>query len=90
MYSLHTDNRLGVYSALKVAESLTNGVIVFLLGKNMGGSVSCLSKFIFEKLGINKALISDITWITKGIKHNKGVVISLRDSAIPRKIFCSY
>ena len=86
--SAYLDNRLGVYSALKVAESLTNGVIVFSTWEEHGGgSVSYLSKFIFEKLGINKALISDITWITKGIKHNKGVVISLRDSAIPRKIF---
>ena len=32
-------------------------------------------------------MISDITWVTKGVKAGKGVVISLRDSAIPRKSY---
>ena len=46
-----------------------------------------LGKFIQEKYNVSKALISDITWITEGVKHGKGCVISLRDSGIPRKSF---
>ena len=34
-----------------------------------------------------QALISDITWITEGVKHGKGCAISLRDSAIPRRLY---
>jgi len=32
-------------------------------------------------------LISDITWITEGVHPGKGVVISMRDSGIPRQKF---
>ena len=32
-------------------------------------------------------MISDITWVTEGVLAGKGVVISLRDSGIPRKEF---
>ena len=33
------------------------------------------------------ALISDITWVSDGVEHGKGVVISLRDKNIPRRSF---
>ena len=33
------------------------------------------------------AFISDITWVTDGVKHGNGCVISLRDSGIPRRSF---
>ncbi|MEQ8879830.1 MAG: M20/M25/M40 family metallo-hydrolase, partial [Cyclobacteriaceae bacterium] len=36
---------------------------------------------------IKPALISDITWVTDGVPHGEGVVISLRDKNIPRKVF---
>ena len=86
--SCYLDNRLGVYNALKVAENLTNGVIVFSCWEEHGGgSVGFLINFIHSKYNINKALISDITWVTEGVKAGKGVVISLRDSGIPRRSF---
>ena len=50
-------------------------------------SVGYLGKFIYEKYGVNQALISDITWITDGVKHGNGCVISLRDSGIPRRAY---
>jgi putative aminopeptidase FrvX len=34
-----------------------------------------------------QALISDITWITEGVTHGKGVAISMRDSLIPRRSY---
>jgi len=86
--SCYLDNRLGVWNALKVAENLENGVIVFSCWEEHGGgSVGFLTNFIHSKYNINKALISDITWVTEGVKAGKGVVISLRDSGIPRRSF---
>ena len=82
------DNRLGMYSALKVAESLENGVIVFsCFEEHGGGNVPLLIKYLYEQYKIKQALISDITWVTDGVSHGNGVVISLRDRNIPRKKF---
>ncbi|MAJ89816.1 MAG: aminopeptidase, partial [Flavobacteriales bacterium] len=86
--SCYLDNRLGVWNALKVAKTLKNGIIVFSSWEEHGGGTTAyLGKFIYEKYNVKQALISDITWVTKGIKHGKGCVISLRDSGVPRKIF---
>ena len=84
----YMDNRLGVWNALKVAEKLENGIICFSAWEEHGGgSVGYLAKFIYEKYGVKQALISDITWVTEGVKHAKGVAISIRDSGIPRRTY---
>lgn len=84
----YMDNRLGVFNALKVAETLKDGVIVFSCWEEHGGgSVSYIQRYLQESYGIQQALISDITWITEGVKHGKGVAISMRDSLIPRRSF---
>ncbi len=84
----YMDNRLGVWNALKVAETVEDGIICFSCWEEHGGgSVSYLQKFIYEKYGVKQALINDITWVTKGVPHGKGVVISLRDSLIPRRSY---
>jgi putative aminopeptidase FrvX len=86
--SRYLDNRLGVWNALKISETLENGIVVFSSWEEHGGgSVGYLTNFIYNKFKITKALISDITWVTKGVLAGKGVVISLRDSGIPRKEF---
>ena len=86
--SSYLDNRLGVWNALKVAESLEDGIICFSSWEEHGGgSVGYLARFIYEKYNISQALISDITWVTEGVKHGKGAAISLRDSGIPRKLY---
>lgn len=86
--SAYLDNRLGVYNALKVAETLKDGVIVFSCWEEHGGgSVPYLIKFIYEQWQIKQALVSDITWVTDGVDHGKGVAISMRDRNIPRKNF---
>jgi putative aminopeptidase FrvX len=86
--SAYLDNRLGIYNALKVAENLTNGVIVFSCWEEHGGgSVPFLAKFIYEKWKIKQALISDITWISDGVYAGKGVAISMRDRNLPRKTY---
>lgn len=84
----YMDNRLGVWTALKVAETLENGIIAFSCWEEHGGgSVEYLGRFIYEKFGVTQALVSDITWVTDGVFHGKGTVISLRDSGLPRRSY---
>lgn len=84
----YMDNRLGVWNALKLAETLEDGVICFSCWEEHGGgSVGYLAKFIYENYNVKQALISDITWVTKGVKHGEGVVISMRDSGLPRRSY---
>jgi putative aminopeptidase FrvX len=86
--SPYMDNRLGMWNALKVAETLENGAIVFSTYEEHGGnSVGFCGKFLLEKYGVRKALISDITWVTDGVPHGKGVAISMRDSGLPRRSY---
>ena len=86
--SPYLDNRLGVWSALKVAETLENGAIVFSTYEEHGGnSVGFCARYLLENYGVHQALISDITWVTSGVKHGGGVAISMRDSSIPRRSY---
>ena len=86
--SPYLDDRLGIYNTLKVAETLTNGVIVFSCWEEHGGgSVNYLAEFIYKKWGVRQALISDVTWATEGVEPGNGVAISLRDRNVPRKTF---
>lgn len=86
--SAYLDNRLGIYNALKVAETLKDGVICFSTWEEHGGgAVPYLAKFIFDKWNVKQALISDITWVSDGVEHGKGVAISMRDRNIPRRKF---
>ncbi len=86
--SCYLDNRLGVYNALKLAETLKDGAIVFsTYEEHGGGSVSYIQKYLQEKFKINQALISDVSWISDGVFPGKGPVISMRDSLIPRRSF---
>ena len=84
----YMDNRLGCFSALKVAETLKDGIIVFSTWEEHGGgSVSYLQKYLVEHYNISQALISDISWISDGVFPAKGPVISMRDSMIPRRSY---
>jgi putative aminopeptidase FrvX len=86
--SCYLDNRLGIWNALKVAETLENGALVFSCWEEVGGgSVGYLGKYLWEQWKIRQALISDITWVTNGVKHGKGVAVSMRDSGIPRRSY---
>lgn len=84
--SPYMDNRLGVWTALKLAETLENGIIVFSTYEEHGGnSVGFLGNYIYKNYAVRQALIADITWVTSGVTHGGGVAISLRDSGIPRR-----
>jgi putative aminopeptidase FrvX len=84
----YMDNRLGCFSALKVAETLKDGVVVFSTWEEHGGgSVSYLQKYLADNYKVSQALISDISWISDGVFPAKGPVISMRDSMIPRRSY---
>ncbi len=84
----YLDNRLGLYNALKVAETLENGALAFSCFEEIGGgNVPALLDSLVEKYPIKQALISDITWVTEGVKAGDGVAISIRDENIPRRRF---
>ncbi|MDW7695409.1 aminopeptidase [Flammeovirgaceae bacterium SG7u.111] len=86
--SCYMDNRLGCFNALKVAETLENGIICFSCYEEVGGGTAMyLGKYIYENYGVKQALISDITWVTDGVRPGKGVVISMRDSGLPRRSY---
>lgn len=86
--SCYMDNRLGVLNALKVAETLENGVIAFSCWEEHGGgAVPYLAKYMYKQWGVKQALISDITWVTEGVLHGEGVAISMRDRNVPRRSF---
>ena len=86
--SPYMDNRLGVCVALEIAKTLKNGAIVFSTYEETGGgSVGFIGRFLLEKYQISQALISDITWVTNGVKHGEGVAISMRDKGVPRRVF---
>ncbi|RZS94784.1 aminopeptidase [Cecembia calidifontis] len=84
----YLDNRLGIYNALQLCETLENGWVVFsTYEEHGGGSIPYLLNFIQKRAPIKQALISDITWVTDGVHHGEGVAISIRDKFIPRKKF---
>jgi putative aminopeptidase FrvX len=86
--SNYLDNRLGVYNALKLAETLEDGAIAFTCWEEHGkGSASVIGKFLYEKFDVDQALISDISWVTEGVPHGKGTVVSMRDSGLPRRVY---
>jgi len=86
--SPHLDNRLGVWVALQVAETMENGAIVFSTYEELGGnSVGYCAAYLLQRFGLRQSLICDITWITEGVQHGNGVAISLRDKGVPRRVF---
>ncbi|MDX2360201.1 MAG: aminopeptidase [Crocinitomicaceae bacterium] len=86
--SPYMDNRLGMWNALKVAETLENGAIVFSTYEEHGGnSVGFCAKYLLDQHEVYQALISDITWVTPGVKHGGGVAVSMRDAGLPRRSY---
>lgn len=86
--SAYLDNRLGVWNALELANTLTDGALVFTTyEEHGGGGAQFAGKFLQDNFGVQQALISDVTLVSDSIKHKKGVAISMRDRGIPRRSF---
>jgi putative aminopeptidase FrvX len=84
--SPYLDNRLGVFVALQLAETMENGAIVFSTYEEHGGnSVGACAKYLMNTYYVFQALICDITWVTHGVVHKGGVAVSMRDSMLPRR-----
>jgi putative aminopeptidase FrvX len=82
----YLDNRVGIYTALKLAELSNNFVIAFTTYEEHGfGGAEICGKFIYERFGIQNALILDSTWVTEDVHHGKGPAVSIRDKGIPRR-----
>jgi len=81
-------NRLGVWAALKIAETLENGAIVFGTYEEHGGnSTAPLARLLLEKHGVRQALILDVTWATEDVRIGCGTAISMRDASLPRRSY---
>ncbi|GAA4373087.1 hypothetical protein GCM10023186_03300 [Hymenobacter koreensis] len=86
--SCYLDNRLGVWNALQLCETLQDGIVVFsCYEEHGGGTVKFLAKYIHERFAVRQALVCDITWVTEGVHAGQGCAISLRDSLIPRRSY---
>lgn len=86
--SAYMDNRLGVWNALQQAQTMDHGALVFsTYEEHGGGGAQFAGRFLQENFGIQQALISDVTLLTKHIRHKKGVAISMRDRGIPRQSY---
>lgn len=86
--SAYLDDRAGIYNALRLAETLENGILAFSCWEEHGGgSVAYLAGMIYERWQVRQALISDMTWVTDGVKGGDGVAISVRDRNIPRRSY---
>lgn len=86
--SCYLDNRLGVYTMLQLAQTLQDGLIVFSCWEEQGGgSVPYLLDYIMTHHPVRQCLVADITWVTEGVRHGEGPVISMRDRNVPRRLF---
>jgi putative aminopeptidase FrvX len=86
--SAYMDNRLGVWNALQQAHNIEHGALVFsTYEEHGGGGAQFAGRFLQENFGIQQALISDVTLLTKHMRHKKGPVISMRDRGIPRQSY---
>jgi putative aminopeptidase FrvX len=90
IFSPYLDNRAGVWAALQVLLRNQNVAIAFTSGEehNSVGARVC-ARYLYERLGIAQALISDITWDTDHIHVGQGPAVSLRDRNVPRQRFLS-
>lgn len=82
----YLDDRLGVALAVLLFEELSDLALVLttdeeqgLAGALRGGDI------VAHELGIDQALICDVTWASAHIHPGDGPVVSLRDAFVPRQ-----
>lgn len=84
----YLDNRAGVWNAIRTLEQCEDVAVFFTPGEEHSGRGALIaSRIASQELGINRALISDITWHTDAIKNGRGPAISFRDHFVPRQRF---
>jgi putative aminopeptidase FrvX len=71
-----------------VLEQCTSVAVAFTTGEEHSGQGAFVcGRYLYERYGIDQALISDITWDTSDVRCGEGVAISLRDRMVPRQRF---
>jgi len=84
----YLDNRAGVWNALQALERCADVAVLFTPGEEHSGRGALIgARLVYQDLNVTRALISDITWHTKGVKCGKGAAVSLRDRSVPRQRF---
>jgi putative aminopeptidase FrvX len=84
----YLDNRAGVWSALHVLAECEDLAVAFSTNEEHSGrGATTCARWLHERLGIEQALISDITWHTEHVHCGKGPAVSLRDRNLPRQAF---
>jgi len=87
----YLDNRVGIYTAIQLAELSDDFVIAFTSYEEHGfGGAEICGRFIYETFKTDNALILDSTWITENIHHGKGPAVSIRDKGIPRRSYLKH
>ena len=88
VHAPYLDNRGGVWAALVTLLRSENIAVAFTSGEehNSVGATVC-ARYLFDKYGIEQALISDLTWDTDDVHIGQGVAVSRRDHNVPRQRF---
>lgn len=84
----YLDNRAGVWCATRVVESCADVAVAFTVGEEHSGrgAVTC-ARILHDEMGIEQALICDVTWADGPVRRGGGAAISLRDRFLPRRVF---
>lgn len=86
--SPYLDNRLGIWACLSIASEVENVAFGFTTyEEHGGGGAGILARKLFLEYGLDKVIVTDVTWSTNGVFPGMGPVVSLRDSRIPRRKF---
>lgn len=86
--SPYLDNRAGIWAALSSLVDCPSIAVAFTTGEEHSGQGAFVcGRWLYENCGVDKALISDITWHTEHVHCGRGVAISLRDRMVPRRRF---
>lgn len=84
----YLDNRAGVWSALEVLRSGEAVAVAFTANEEHSGrGAATCARWLYDRLRIEQALISDITWHTRYIRRGRGPAVSLRDRNVPRQAY---
>ena len=88
IHSPYLDNRAGMWAAMQALLQCQNVAVTFTTGEetSTSGAQIC-ARYVYDKLGITRALISDITWDTEHVHCGSGVAISRRDHYVPSQGF---
>lgn len=87
----YLDNKIGVWAACNALLRSENSAAVFCCGEETsGGGARVCSRYIYDVLSIEQAIVCDVTWVTEHVRAGSGPAISLRDACLPRRAYVDY